>query len=422
VIDNCGLRGIGLRHSNSDPSLWEVFVSIRNYGATPKNVSLGLQFGGSPSGIRNLTLPAAGEQSITFELRTRAAGWLEARLLTTDAFPGDDRATLELPQQELFRVAVFSDHPDWLKPVLEANPNIEAKFYKPVEYSEQAGAAVIILDRFRPASLPRTDSIWIEPPVESSPVRVLTKVRNVTVTRWVSESPIAMGLRVQDLRLGSAEVFDLARGDVAVAEIPEGPVIVARPAKPKMVVLGFHPVRSAMRYQLATPLMFANILRWMAPEVFRRWELNSGTVGTVTAAIDAETDPSGVRVLAEDRRVLPFTTDGQNVRFFAGTPATVRVLAGDRERVYSLTLPEVADSTWEPPSWAKRGIPATAAATASSTDLWQLLALLGGLGLFLDWLLFGQAKSGFRGVNVSTPGLRSFSFRGFVSSILRKAS
>jgi len=40
--------------------------------------------------------------------------------------------------------------------------------------------------------------------------------------------------------------------------VEAGPVIVARPGKPKIVVIGFHPARSAMRYELATPLLFAN--------------------------------------------------------------------------------------------------------------------------------------------------------------------
>ena len=56
-------------------------------------------------------------------------------------------------------------------------------------------------------------------------------------------------------------------------------MIVARPSKPKIVVFGFHPALSAMRYELATPLLFANLLRWMSPEIFRRWEISGGQRG-----------------------------------------------------------------------------------------------------------------------------------------------
>jgi len=54
--ENCGLRRIGLRRSATDPAVWEVYVSVRNYGAKPRTVSLALLFGGAPVGTRSLTL------------------------------------------------------------------------------------------------------------------------------------------------------------------------------------------------------------------------------------------------------------------------------------------------------------------------------------------------------------------------------
>lgn len=422
-IDNCGLRGIGLRHSASDPALWEIFVAARNYGAAPRDVTLTLQFGGRPVGVRRLSLPPASERNSTFELRTRAAGWIEARLLSGDAFPDDDRAVLELPQQKTLKIIVYSDRPDLLRAVVTANPNVQAGFRKTSEYRTSSDADIVILDEFLPPAPPVVNSIWIEPPPAGSPVAVRAKADNVALTRWNAEHPLATGLRIQELRLESTEVFSPAAGDISVAEVEQGPVILARPGEPKMVVLGFHPMRSAMRYELATPLMFANILRWMAPELFRRWELKAGSAGTVTMTLDPDMDPSQVRVLAEDQTPLPFTTQDGTLRFFAGTPGTVSVRAGDREIVYSLTLPEVAASRWEPPRSAKRGIPAFAEAGVASRDVWQWLASLGGVILFIDWLLFGQSKSRLAG-----PGARAgwnlgpSRLRGLVSGFLRKAS
>ncbi len=111
--------------------------------------------------------------------------------------------------------------------------------------------------------------------------------------------------------------------------------MVARAGSPKVVVIGFQPMRSSMKYELATPLLMANIMRWMAPETFRRWDVQAGTVGTVNVAMDKGADPASVRVIAENQRPIPFTIDGNALRFFAGAPGTVRVLTGDRETVYS---------------------------------------------------------------------------------------
>jgi hypothetical protein len=178
-------------------------------------------------------------------------------------------------------------------------------------------------------------------------------------------------------------------------------VIVARPnatGDAKVVVIGFQPLKTAMKYELATPLLIANILHWMSPETFRRWEVQAGTVGTVNVALDQGADSANVRVLTEDQRPLPFTIEGDAVagktlRFFAGAPGTVRVLNGDRETVYSLTLPDVADSVWRPPQSVRHGIPRMSVREAAVTDLWPWLALLGGLGLLIDWLMFGRSRA-----------------------------
>jgi hypothetical protein len=160
-----------------------------------------------------------------------------------------------------------------------------------------------------------------------------------------------------------------------------------------MFFLGFHPSSAALRYELATPLVFANVIRWMAPEVFRRWELNAGSAGAVVAHLDADAAESEVSVLSEDNTPLPFSRQGNTLHFFAGAPGTVRVRAGDREIVYSLTLPEVAAATWEPPRDVRRGVPPVSAAGAASRELWQILAVLGALCLLADWIAFGRKRA-----------------------------
>ena len=86
TAENCGLRKIGLRRSATDPEVWEIFISVRNYGLKARTVRLALQWGGAPAGSQSLSLPPGSEQEVLFQRRTRAAGLLEARLLPHDAF------------------------------------------------------------------------------------------------------------------------------------------------------------------------------------------------------------------------------------------------------------------------------------------------------------------------------------------------
>jgi hypothetical protein len=388
--DNCGLRRISLRRSHADPAVWEIFVAVRNYGRTRRDVPLALAFGNAPIGADRLSLAPGEEAGATFRYRTRAAGWLEARLLMQDGLAEDNRALLEVPAQPAVRVQVYSDQPNLLRPVLSANPNVAAVFASPSAYNPKNEARIVVLDRFRPAVLPDADTIWLEPPAGASPFVVRATVKGTQLERWHPENVLGAGLRTRDLRLDSTEVFTPAPGDLPIADCAAGPVILARPGKHKSVAFGFHPGRTAMRFELATPLVFANVLRWMAPEVFRRWEMNGGSVGTVTTPMEAGTDPAAIQVLAADSRPLPFTVQDNSLRFFTASPGTVRVLAGDRETVYSLTLPEVAETRWEPPSQTLRGVPRPAGTGPASRDLWQALALAGAAGLLAEWMLFGR--------------------------------
>lgn len=393
ALENVGLRKIGLRRSTSIPDTWDIFVSLRNYGLKPRNVALELQFGGAPVGSRTFSLKPGEEQQATFAYKTHAAGYLEARLNSHDSFPQDDRAVVELPPEKPLRVVVYSKEPALLKPLIGSNPQVDAVFESPASYNPQAKADLVILDRFAPPVRPTVNSIWIEPPAAGSPIPVKGTRTGVKLEAWRTDSPLGAGLRTKDVQISSTEIFSPAPGDIAVAESADGPLIVGRGSSPKIVVLGFHPVKSSMKYELATPLLIANTLRWMAPDVFRSLEVQAGTVGTVTVPIERGTDPASVRVVTEDQRPLPFTIEDNVLRFFSGAPGTVRVLTGQRELVYSLTLPDVAESLWRAPSTVHKGIPRSTGQGVSSTDIWPCFAVFGALGLLIDWLLFGRSRA-----------------------------
>jgi hypothetical protein len=402
AVENCGLRRVGARRSGADAGVWEIYISVRNYGTEPRSARLSLSFGPSadgpgqsPAGSQPLTLPPGKEREATFQFRSRAAGFLQARLLPHDAFPADDSAVLELPPQAVLRATVYSAQPDLLKPVLSANPQVAAAFHSPEEYRTPDAGSLVILDRFHPPAPPRGDSIWIDPPPGGSPIPVREHVAGVPFAHWLADHPLGAGLRTKDFRLESASVFEASPGDLKIGEVEAGPVIVARPGKPKVVVFGFHPALSAMRYELSTPLLFANLLRWFAPEIFRRWELNAGSVGTVEVPLDPEVQPADVRVIRQDGSPVPFTLRDHALHFFSGTPGTVRVLAEDHEYVYSLTLPELGEAKWDIPPGTRLGIPKfTAPLREEAGEWWPWLALLGGAGLAAEWMLFGRLRRG----------------------------
>jgi hypothetical protein len=401
AMDDCGIRQIGLRRSQTDPSVWQGLVTVRNYGAADRNVPVSLAFGNVPVGGRTILVPAGKDQQTAFEFRTKAAGWLEARLLVDDALAEDNRAILEIPSQAAPKLAVYSDDPESLRPLFAANPQVNAVFLRTSQYDPKIDARIVLFDRFRPSAIPNTNIIWIEPPVGTSPARVRTTVHGAAIARWKSDHILATGLRAKQVKLDSSEIFDLAPGDVSIAQADAGSVIVARTGGRRELFIGFHPARS-MRFDLTTPLLFANILRWMQPELFRNSELYGGTAGVLTVNLDSDTEASQVRVTA-DEKPIPFAVRGRTVRLFAGLPGTIRLMTDAREQVYSLTLPGVGDVAWQPPASVLHGIPARGQEILSR-DLWPLLAVLGAIGLAAEWLLFGRARRSAARVRAAAAG------------------
>jgi von Willebrand factor type A domain/Aerotolerance regulator N-terminal len=397
AIENCGLRKIGMRRSTEDPSTWEIYVSAHNYGTRPRNVTLTLNYGPpnaaarTAAGTSQLVLQPGADSEAAFEYRTAAAGILGVTLTPHDAFPADDQADLELPSLPNLTVTVYSSQPDLLRPALSSAVRIAAVYRSPAEYRAN-DSGLVILDRFIPPQPPTSDSIWIDPPAKGSPIPVKQTVTQVPFARWDTSHPAAAGLRTKDFKLESTSVFETTGDDAKIGEVEAGPVIVARNSHPRIVVLGFHPALSAMRYELATPLLFANLLRWLQPDVFRRSEVAAATVGTVKLPLDQDLGPSAVKVTGEDASPLPFTLHDRTLEFFSGAPGSARVIAGDSEYIYSLTLPQLGDTRWEAPADAHRGIPRFLQELDQSFDAWPWLAILGALGLLAEWFFFGRFR------------------------------
>lgn len=391
--ENTGLRKVGLRRLTADPEVWQVLALVRNYGERRQAVEVALLFGGAPVAARRLELSAGVEREVGFELRTQAAGLLELRLRAgEDAFPDDDAAILELPSLRKLSVAVCSAEPGALRVLIESHPLVSGRFFPPEKCDAGAGTDLLLLDGIAPPAPEAGTVVYFDVPSQRSPVAVRRIVHDVRLESWRTNHPLGAGLRTRDLRLKSASALAPAASDDVVASSEGEAFVVARESGEgrKLAVFGFHPMKSAMRYTLAAPLLFANLLYWTAPEIVRGSEIYAGTAGAIEVDLGAQ--PERVTVMDERNQPVPFSVEGEKLRFFSGRRGQVRVVADRAERVYSLTLPEVASSLWEAPETARRGVPAPREGMIPWTELWPWLAALGAAGLWLEWTLFAERR------------------------------
>ncbi|MGA2715275.1 MAG: VWA domain-containing protein [Bryobacteraceae bacterium] len=392
-VENSGLRSVNARRSADDTGTWDVVVRARNYGRRAKDVNVTLNFANVPQGARELNLPPGEERETTFTVHTRAAGILEARLYPKDAFGADNYAALELPELRSLHVTVYSNQPDILRPALTSDPRVVAEFRPNAPYMPRPGEenpGLIILHNFRPPAMPPGDVLWINPPVDNPPVPIRMRVNHPEGLKWMPDQPLTLGLRARDVQIETTSIFEPGPNDIRLAEVDKGPIMLARVSadgKNKTVIMGFDPFEGAMRYELATPLLLANVLRSAAPDVFRDLDVGTQSAGAVSMPL---TSKLPVQVVTDSGANLPFNVRDKAVEFFVGESSRVSVIAGNSERVFSLTLPEMWDVKWTPPASARRGIPAWNDALRRNRDWWPFLATLGALVLIAEWIAYGR--------------------------------
>jgi hypothetical protein len=399
--ENVGIRHLAVKRGEEDSSSWQATVTLKNYGSASHAVRLRTQFAGTVFAARPLNLAPGEETTAEYNFVTNTAGELIAAIEPQDSLHIDDRAILRLPKNGALRVAVFTRRPGVLGPLLEANHRLRVAYYGASQYNaglaSSVAADVVVIDQFGVSQLAATQpgvaTLWIDPPPKDSPLAVESVVPGAVVKNWHDDTVLGAGLRAKEAQLASAEVFKTSESDSPVASIAEGPIVVARPADrghPKLAVIGFDPLNGELKFEVTTPLLFANLLRWLSPEAFRTLDLSAGRVGAVNVTLDPGERAGRIRVSDDRGFAVPFTIHSQTLELFAGRPGQIRVFSDERERVLSLTLPDVAEVEWKPPAGAAHDLPAAGNFGPSAIDLWKWLALCGAACLLIEWFLYGR--------------------------------
>jgi Mg-chelatase subunit ChlD len=376
-LNNVGIRKASVRRSLDDLGVWSILITVKNYAAAPREALVGLRYGGVPLPSTVTRLAPNGEQTLTVLHRTKAAGLLELKLLNADEFPLDDQVDIELPALPVTKLQVYTRDAAAWRPLLAANPLIEARYADPAQFNSNDQPGFYIFDGFEPPL-----------PAKSSALYLLTGHQDTQIKQWRTDHPVAAGIRSRDFKLTATRRLDVKPGEAVVLEGESGPLLTAGP---NTVRLGFQPARSSMRQEVTGPLLMANIFRYLAPESYRQWESVASSPGAIRLPVGDATGRD-FRVLTGEGKALPFSIDNGMLQTYAPLPGTVRILESGREVVFSLTLPDLPDQSWDAPKSIASGVPEAAGALEEAKELWRWLAIAAALVLFLEWRKFGKGQ------------------------------
>ena len=403
--ENCGIRGITAKPRDGEPGTWDALITLKNYAARPRRVRLDVRFAGTAFVPRSLSIPGNREATVAYSFETNTAGLFAATLQPHDTLAADDRAEVWLPQNRALKIAVFTGRPDLLTPLLAANRRVSATVASPSAYTPRPAADIMLLDQMSPPSPPQIPSLWIDPPSAGSPVPVKTAVTDTRIRAWDSSRLLGAALYTKDAQLPSANVFETFKGDLVLGSVQQGPVVIARPhnnTHPQLALIGFDPFTADLRFQVTTPLLFADLLRWLSPQAFRATDVSAHKAGSLTIPLDPGERSDHIHVTDTAGAAVPFTIRDHAVQLFAARPGIIHIASEDHDRMVSLTLPDVADEEWKPAN-AQRGLPPHARVLPSPVDLWKWLALAAACILVIEWTLYGRRRA----LRATSSGIRS---------------
>ncbi len=394
--EHVGIQHLSAKRDQEESNAWEATVTLKNFGNQPKSVRLEARYAGTQFAPRLIQLAPHQETAADYRFVSPVAGELGARLSPADDLTTDQEARLRLPRSGPLQVTVYTDRPaDW-SPLLEANHRVLASFAGVSAYpSATQPGEVVVLDSFIPRTPPALPTLWIDPPRDGSPIAVKGVDYDSVIKNWHNETILGAGLRAKETHIANAEIFEAFEGDIPVANVAGGPIVLARDGggrQPRFGVIGFDPLQEQLRLSTTTPILFANFLRWLSPESFRTVDLSAASVGTAAIALDPNESTDQIRVVDDKGLASPFTVRAGNLQLFAAEPSVLHVYSTGRERILSLTLPDVAETEWTIPASAAQGIPRQSRLVGMPVDLWKWLAIAGLFCLLAEWYLFGRQR------------------------------
>jgi len=389
---NVYIDKVTLQPRERDTGGWTAYVSVGNRGPAA-TVPVQLSFGSAPVAATTLQVPSDAVVTTPLEFRTGAAGWVDVKLDVADMVRRDNNARVEVPRTGGVHVQVCTKDPKRFTTLFQASPGWIPTYRAESPCSVGADTELLVLDGVTTPTTTNVPTLWIQPPDGTAFPGRSANVSDARVS-WNPASPISEGLQAGELALGNASFLTPASNDQVIAEVNGNALALARPGLPPQVAWGFNPLASEMRFEVSTPLLFANTFRWLVSSTSAPEELSVGSAGSVLiSGMDDDKGDAPV-VLDDSGATVPVSRTADGWQFFAGQGGVYHLRQGHRERVISLTLPQAPKSFWEPTQEQMLTQIAAASGAEPPMHWWPWLAALGLICLIADALLFDRRGQG----------------------------
>ncbi len=261
---------------------YDVYARVTNYDSQPVATTLSLYGDDALLETRDLSLEAAGEVELTWELPATVQR-LRAELGTDDALTIDNTAELQLEQVRQRRIVVVAAGAPAIERALQAIDGVTASVVTPEQYASTApdAADLTIFSNTVPETLPAGGVLLINPPVGETPLFTVNPPNPPQVTDPNAAPVPPAPIRIVPASSGtSANPLDgLSFGGIDFGAVPQ--VVTPDWARPLLtqgdtplvlegntgtstvMVWAFDPQAGNLQDKLAFPLLTARSVRYL---------------------------------------------------------------------------------------------------------------------------------------------------------------
>ncbi|HWP05089.1 MAG TPA: VWA domain-containing protein [Polyangiaceae bacterium] len=263
---NLAITAFSVRRYPLDKSRLEVLAEIANTSKERAEVELSLWGDGAIIDSERLHVEPGARLSRFFSDVGGTRRGLEARLRyadgTSDDLPADDRAYALVPERRRARILVVTAGNTYLEAALLLDEYLDVTDVKPSKYPPPGRFDATIFDGVAPP--PARDSgglIYLNPPVQGSPVKVGKAITEFGFDTWDRKSRVLRFAALGDVQVAAGHAFEPQSDDKVLGASDDGPIMVAgtRSSRP-FIALGFDPRQSDLVLRPAWPLVVLNAI------------------------------------------------------------------------------------------------------------------------------------------------------------------
>ncbi len=400
--ENLAISALALRAVRGKPQL---FAEVSNYGSALRKPIFSLYIGDELFLARQIEVAPGKAYTLILDDLPAASAVYKAQIADAvsssrfDMLALDDTAFAVYQASSARRALLVSRGNLFLEQLLASLPGIQPFRALPaVDGAIQLpneSFDLYIFDGVLPAELPRANLLLINPP--SNPLFKVGELHQETSNAQVKEHSLTRYVDWKNVHVLQASRVELPSWMTVLVESDSNPLVFAGERGGQRVAsLSFDLKQSDLPLQIAYPILFSNLINYLAPP--SAFDASRSLSAGESLAIAAPTDAGRILVVSPSNLVYslalsqPLFSQTHELGYYA-----VNFVTEDftRAEYFAVNLFDPAESDITPRASVQVGAQTISAAFPQQTgllELWKWLAALALAVLIIEWQVFHQKK------------------------------